>query len=225
MGGHGTCAVHCPADDVLELRDRALAVVVHDRVVELGRERELALRDVEPRHDLDAGDDGRRQPGGLGVHRLQDAVVAAADAEAVLERLDVDVRGARLERVGDQERDEADDRRLGREVESLVRRGRLTGVQAPDGGADPGAPADPAAGGTEPDADISRFGFTPRELDVFRLVAAGRTNPGIAAELFISAKTASTHVSNILAKLDVGTRGEAAAIAHRLRLFEDPQPA
>ena len=52
----------------------------------------------------------------------------------------------------------------------------------------------------------------------------GRSNPEIAAELFISAKTASVHVSNILAKLGVGSRGEAAAAAYRLRLF-DPAPA
>jgi DNA-binding NarL/FixJ family response regulator len=55
---------------------------------------------------------------------------------------------------------------------------------------------------------------------VLRLVAAGRSNREIAAELFISAKTASVHVSNILAKLGVTSRGEAAATAHRLRLFD-----
>ena len=59
---------------------------------------------------------------------------------------------------------------------------------------------------------------------MLRLVAAGRSNPEIAAELFITAKTASVHVSNILAKLGVSSRGEAAATAHRLRLF-DPEPA
>ncbi len=68
-----------------------------------------------------------------------------------------------------------------------------------------------------------RLGLTPREFEVLRLVAAGRSNPKIAAELFISAKTASVHVSNILAKLGVSSRGEAAAEAHRLRLF-DPVP-
>jgi DNA-binding CsgD family transcriptional regulator len=68
------------------------------------------------------------------------------------------------------------------------------------------------------------LGLTARESEVLRLVAAGRSNPEIAAELFISAKTASVHVSNILAKLGVGSRGEAAAAAYRLRLF-DPAPA
>jgi DNA-binding CsgD family transcriptional regulator len=61
-------------------------------------------------------------------------------------------------------------------------------------------------------------GLTGRELEVLRLVAAGRNNRDVAAELFISAKTASVHVSNILAKLGVHTRVEAAAIAHRAGL-------
>jgi ATP/maltotriose-dependent transcriptional regulator MalT len=66
----------------------------------------------------------------------------------------------------------------------------------------------------------SPLGLTPRELDVLRLVAAGRSNRQIADELFISAKTASVHVSNILSKLGVTGRGEAAATAHRLHLFD-----
>ncbi|MGV9772250.1 AAA family ATPase [Streptosporangium sp. NPDC003464] len=61
--------------------------------------------------------------------------------------------------------------------------------------------------------------LTPREQEVLRLVAQGRSNRDIAAELFISAKTVSVHVSNILGKLGVSTRGEAAAAAHRLALI------
>lgn len=49
---------------------------------------------------------------------------------------------------------------------------------------------------------------------MLRLVAAGRTNKDIAGELFISPKTASVHVSNILTKLGATTRTEAAAWAH-----------
>jgi DNA-binding CsgD family transcriptional regulator len=70
-------------------------------------------------------------------------------------------------------------------------------------------------------ADAAPLGLTPRELEVLRLVTEGRSNREIAAALFISAKTASVHVSNILTKLDVTGRGEAAAVAHRARLFED----
>jgi DNA-binding NarL/FixJ family response regulator len=56
--------------------------------------------------------------------------------------------------------------------------------------------------------------LTAREQEVLRLLAMGRSNREIAAELFISPKTASVHVSNILAKLRAGSRTEAAAIAH-----------
>lgn len=63
-------------------------------------------------------------------------------------------------------------------------------------------------------------GLTPRELEVLRLITVGRSNRQIGAELFISTKTASVHVSNILAKLGVGARGEAAAYANRMGLFE-----
>jgi DNA-binding NarL/FixJ family response regulator len=50
------------------------------------------------------------------------------------------------------------------------------------------------------------------------LLAAGRTNRQIGGQLYITEKTASVHVSRILAKLGVASRGEAAAIAHRLGL-------
>jgi DNA-binding CsgD family transcriptional regulator len=56
--------------------------------------------------------------------------------------------------------------------------------------------------------------LTSREQQVLRLLTAGRSNREIAAELFISDKTVSVHVSNILAKLGASSRTEAAAIAH-----------
>ena len=85
---------------------------------------------------------------------------------------------------------------------------RLTGDDASEG------PGDRAGAGD------GELGLTERELEVLRLVAAGRSNREIAAELFISPKTASVHVSNILGKLGVASRGEAAATAHTLRLFD-----
>jgi DNA-binding NarL/FixJ family response regulator len=57
--------------------------------------------------------------------------------------------------------------------------------------------------------------LTSREREVLRLLAAGRSNREIAAVLFITPKTASVHVSNILGKLGAASRTEAAAIAHR----------
>ncbi|WP_103533192.1 helix-turn-helix transcriptional regulator [Streptomyces sp. SM11] len=89
----------------------------------------------------------------------------------------------------------------------------LTVVPAGEGPERPAEEQDPAI------AAVASFGLTPREQDVHRLVAAGHTNRRIAEELFISPKTASVHVSNILAKLGVSSRGEAAALAHRLRLY------
>ena len=74
---------------------------------------------------------------------------------------------------------------------------------------------------TEPPDDGGPLAsLTSRELEVLRLVAEGRSNGQIAAQLFISPKTASVHVSNILAKLGVTGRGEAAAVAHRARLID-----
>jgi DNA-binding CsgD family transcriptional regulator len=78
--------------------------------------------------------------------------------------------------------------------------------------------ADRAA--AEPPGDT--LGLTDREAEVIRLVAAGWSNQQIADALFITRKTASVHVSNILAKLGVANRVEAAAIAQRLGLHEGP---
>lgn len=61
--------------------------------------------------------------------------------------------------------------------------------------------------------------LTARERDVLRLVAAGHSNSRIGAELYLSPKTVSVHVSRIIAKLEVTNRIEAAAVAHRLGLL------
>ena len=75
-----------------------------------------------------------------------------------------------------------------------------------------GEPASPVSDGALPG-----YGLTEREREVLALVAEGRSNSQIGAELFITRKTASVHVSNILAKLGVASRGEAAALLHRQR--------
>ncbi|MGB3438307.1 MAG: LuxR C-terminal-related transcriptional regulator, partial [Actinophytocola sp.] len=66
-----------------------------------------------------------------------------------------------------------------------------------------------------PPAATPVLGLTAREAEIFSLVGQGKTNAEIAAELFISTKTASVHVSNILRKLGVKSRIQAAALAHR----------
>jgi len=86
-------------------------------------------------------------------------------------------------------------------LEILARRARL----------DPGS--GPAEGGAV--GAYLTEALTDRERDVLRLLARGQSNRQIGAELFISPKTASVHVSNILAKLAVTNRTEAAAVAHR----------
>jgi DNA-binding CsgD family transcriptional regulator len=78
-------------------------------------------------------------------------------------------------------------------ADELIRRGRLAPVAQPG----------------------ERASLTARERDVLRLVARGRSNRQIGEELFISGKTASVHVSNILAKLGAASRTEAVAIAYR----------
>jgi DNA-binding NarL/FixJ family response regulator len=101
---------------------------------------------------------------------------------------------------------------LAAEVAGLIARARLP-TGAPESVAGNGARRD----GTAP-ADEDPFGLTPRERQVLTALAEGATNREIAANLFMAEKTASVHVSRILAKLGVRSRTEAAAVAHRLNL-------
>jgi DNA-binding NarL/FixJ family response regulator len=66
------------------------------------------------------------------------------------------------------------------------------------------------------------LGLTPRERQVLPLLVAGATNRMIARALFISERTASVHVSNILAKLGAANRTEAARLAVTMHLDTDP---
>ncbi|MFD8857002.1 helix-turn-helix transcriptional regulator [Streptomyces vinaceus] len=139
-------------------------------------------------------------------HRLAEALLASGGDRACAASL-LGEAYATAERLGS--------RRLREDLALLAQRARL-----PLTGAD--APAAPPAPAPDP---VEALGLTSRERDVLSLVAAGRSNRQIAEELFISPKTASVHVSNILAKLGVAGRGEAAALAHRLRLFGPLTPA
>ena len=102
-------------------------------------------------------------------------------------------------------------------VERLARQARIE-IEAPGDGAGATADADPAS------ATAAALGLTRREAEVLQLVAAGWTNQRIGDALFITRKTASVHVSNILAKLGLEHRTEAAAVAHRLGLAGDVPP-
>jgi DNA-binding CsgD family transcriptional regulator/tetratricopeptide (TPR) repeat protein len=83
--------------------------------------------------------------------------------------------------------------------------------------------ADARAGAPDGQGPGGNYGLTSRELLVLRLLAAGLTNAQIGAELFISPKTASVHVSNILRKLGASGRAQAAATAERAGLLGAPR--
>jgi len=91
---------------------------------------------------------------------------------------------------------------LAAQVTALADRGRVTLPSS-------AVPSMPATTGADP------LGLTSREAEVLDLVGRGLTNAEIAEELFISTKTASVHVSNILRKLGLKSRIQAAALAHR----------
>jgi ATP/maltotriose-dependent transcriptional regulator MalT len=69
------------------------------------------------------------------------------------------------------------------------------------------------------EAGRDMHGLTGRELEVLRLVAAGRTNKAIAGELVLSERTVDRHVSNILAKLRVPSRAAATAYVYQHQLL------
>jgi DNA-binding CsgD family transcriptional regulator len=96
-------------------------------------------------------------------------------------------------------------------IESLARRAR---IPLPAAGPEV---TQPDHDGRDGDGDL---GLTAREREVLALLAEGYTNRRIAEHLFISESTAGVHVSNILGKLNVSSRTEAATVAARLGLVE-----
>ena len=137
-------------------------------------------------------------------YRLGHALIGAAEAAAA--DGDRPAAAAQVRRAAEIA-DRLGARPLRERAEWLARRARLTLA---------GDPAVPAADPGE--QARQQYGLTARELEVLRLVAVGRSNRDIGAELFISAKTVSVHVSNIMSKLGVSSRVEAAALAYRLGL-------
>jgi DNA-binding NarL/FixJ family response regulator len=107
----------------------------------------------------------------------------------------------------------------GRPAEATGLVGDARAVAARLGAAPLTAELDRLAG---PSAGAESTALTPREHEILALVALGRSNGEIARQLFISTKTVSVHVSNILAKLGASGRTEAAAIAHRDGLLDLP---
>jgi len=142
---------------------------------------------------------GRAYPAAIMRYRAAEAHVAGGDRDAAAAQLERAHAVAAALGAG----------WLRAETESLAARARLALADA--------APQEAI------DADHGEevedpFGLTPRERQVLALVAEGRTNREIGDTLFMAEKTASVHVSRILAKLDVRSRTEAAAVAHRLGL-------
>ena len=159
---------------------------------------------ADSRHDL-AGWDGAAAAWAALAQPQQEAHALLRAASAALAAGDREGAAVRLGRAAGLA-DRFGARPLLEQISSLARRARVDVAALPGQRGQPGRAAP--------------FGLTERELEVLRLVAAGRGNRDIAAELFISPKTASVHVSNILGKLGVSSRGEAAAAAYRQHLLD-----
>jgi DNA-binding CsgD family transcriptional regulator len=143
----------------------------------------------------------RPYPAAVARWREAECHVSAGERAAATEVAQVALASAR----------ELGSRWLTDELRALGERARL-GLDTGDAPGDPGASRD----GVEPAAEP--FGLTPRERQVLALLAEGATNRQIGAALFMAEKTASVHVSRILAKLGVQGRTQAAALAHRQHL-------
>jgi DNA-binding CsgD family transcriptional regulator len=164
---------------------------------------EAARADAAGAHDTDplAAWDAAAQAWDRLHHPYLQACALMHAAEAAMARGDRDDAAERLARAAPLA-DRLGAGLLREQIGSLARRARL------------GLPSGSAA-----EHALGIRGLTARETEVLHLVAAGCSNRDIAAELFISAKTASVHVSNILAKLNAASRTEAAAIARRAGLI------
>jgi len=168
--------------------------------------------------------------------RLVDTTVDASEAKEILDALALSGFGAEAaqaallhaELLAGQEPDEDE---IIKTLVDLRALGTASGMRWLIDGADRitqqlGVPIDLTAD-TEPPIDIRGqargvpdHGLTTREVEVLSLLARGMTNKEIGAELYVSHRTVSTHVSNLLAKLHLKNRSEAAATYHRLGFAE-----
>lgn len=143
---------------------------------------------------------GLPHPEAYARYRLSEQILGSTvgGPAAARERATVELRASQriAERLGA--------RPLVDDIGDLARRARLDLSTAP-----------------EPKTSPAPFGLTKREVEVLRLVSQGKTNSDIGRELFISHKTASVHVSNILRKLQVRTRIEAGAVAREQAITGD----
>jgi len=196
------------------VRERADALIERTRLAAEScgpvEEAELATAEAEYARATDAGAPAtlwaRAAAAWEGLGRPYPVAYARwREAEALMTRRDRDTaaRAASAALAGARKLGSA---WLVEEIESLAARARLQLGDA--------APA-PTAAATNGDAAEDPFGLTPRERDVLAMVASGATNREIGERLHMAEKTASVHVSRILAKLNVRSRTEAAAVAHR----------
>lgn len=185
-------------DDVRDAAARSAGSVAVDSAAHLAHARASLTRLGEP--DPGAWADAAQRWAelddlwGVATARLQEADAAAATGEAA--------RAATALREAHRIAVELGAEPILSQVGALSRRTRIS--VAP--------PARVALDATT----VDRLGLTAREIEVLTLVAAGQTNRQIGAQLFVSEKTAGVHVSNILRKLGVSSRVDAAAVAQRL---------
>jgi DNA-binding CsgD family transcriptional regulator len=201
----GTAAIQAPGEDATALLDRLRTLAEKLEVCgPVQRAWQLSYAALDPNVDLGLEADG---DGG----RLAVADAAVAAWEAVGQPYQTAVALTHAARIALAERSgRAAAARLRRAAPIAQRLGAAPlSAQITD--------LTRRAAGTDGDPDDP--GLTGRELEVLRLVAAGQSNREIAAALVISPKTASVHVSNILAKLGAATRTEAAVKAHALGLL------
>ncbi|MCW2939009.1 MAG: helix-turn-helix transcriptional regulator [Actinomycetia bacterium] len=194
-----------------DLLDRARAAAAQDSAMPLVQAR-LATAEAEWTRVEGASDPDRWAKAAAAWQRLscpyETAYAQWRHSEALLAAGTSRETGAEVLRQSWATASELGARLLVEEIGALARRARIV-VAGPAGAPESVTRfAEPGGG----------FGLTPREREVLALVTTGQTNGQIAQALFISGKTASVHVSNILAKLGAANRSEAAAIAHRLGL-------